>query len=63
MRNEAIDLDLVTYICVLKACCSICCLQVGEEIYDEVKDLALLGNDVVLGNGTCSSIYKFVVMM
>ena len=41
MRNEGIDPDVVTYICVLKACCSICCLQVGEEIYDEVKDLGL----------------------
>ena len=50
MRNEGIDPDVVTYICVLKACCSICCLQVGEEIYAEVKDLGLLGKDIVLGN-------------
>ena len=50
MWNEGIDHDAVTYICVLKACCSICCLQVGEDIHDEVKDLGLLGKDIVLGN-------------
>ena len=49
MQDEGYSPDVVTFICVLKACCSIGFLEIGEEIHAKVNMEGLLQKDVVLG--------------
>ena len=50
MINEGISPNVVTFTCILKACGMIGSLDMGEEIYAEVKKQRLLEKDVMLGN-------------
>jgi pentatricopeptide repeat protein len=50
MQSEGTSPDILTFVCVLKACGNIGCLEIGEEIHAEVRKLGLLRNNTVLGN-------------
>jgi pentatricopeptide repeat protein len=50
MRSEGISPNVVTFICVLKACGSKGTIAKGEEIHDEIIKKDLLRKDIVLGN-------------
>ncbi|KAH7284302.1 hypothetical protein KP509_34G047900 [Ceratopteris richardii] len=49
MRHEGLKPDVVTYICVLKACAGIKDLKVGEEIHHEVSKLGWGQRNILLG--------------
>ena len=49
MQNECVCPDVVTYICVLKACGIVGSLEVGKDIHVEVRKQGLLQKSVVLG--------------
>ena len=38
MKNEGIFPDIVTYICILKACAAIGSLEIGEDIHAKVRE-------------------------
>ena len=42
--------DSITFTCVLKACGIVGSLEIGEEVYEEIRKRGLLQKDVVLGN-------------
>ncbi|KAI5064468.1 hypothetical protein GOP47_0021138 [Adiantum capillus-veneris] len=49
MRHEGITSDVVTFICILKACGSLGAVEKGEKLHDELVKQGLLGEDIVLG--------------
>ena len=48
MKDESISPDSVTFNCVLKACGNLGFIEMGEEIYGEVKKQGLLNRNVFL---------------
>lgn len=51
MQKEGLHPNLVTFICVLKACGMTRALAKGEQIHDDVAKQSMLGDDVGLGTG------------
>jgi pentatricopeptide repeat protein len=49
MKDMGIRPDAVTFVCVLKACSLVGALEIGEDIYADVKRQGLLHWNVVLG--------------
>ncbi|MCO5595894.1 hypothetical protein L7F22_049945 [Adiantum nelumboides] len=49
MQHEGICPDVVTYLCILKACAMIGAIDKGKQIHDEIIPQGLLENDVGLG--------------
>ncbi|MCO5600515.1 hypothetical protein L7F22_054628 [Adiantum nelumboides] len=49
MQHEGICPDVVTYLCILKACAMIGVIDKGKQIHDEIIPQGLLENDVGLG--------------
>ena len=62
MQEEGIIPDAVTYIGILKACGSIGCLGMREEIHEEVKKQDLLGIEVPLGTALVNMYAKCDVL-
>ena len=50
MQSEGLSPDVVTYICILKACSSMGDIDKGRQIHDEIVSRGLLEKDIVLGN-------------
>ncbi|KAH7428142.1 hypothetical protein KP509_10G077700 [Ceratopteris richardii] len=50
MQSEGILPDVVTFICLLKACGSIGAIDKGKEIHEKINKLGFLETDLVLGN-------------
>ena len=50
MKNGGLSPDIVTFICILKACGSRGNVDKGEQIHDEIQRRGLLGKDSMLGN-------------
>ena len=50
MKNDGLSPDIVTFICILKACGSRRNIDKGEQIHDEIQRRGLLEKDSVLGN-------------
>ena len=50
MCSEGICPNVVTFICILKACGKIRAIDKGKQIHDEIMSRGLLEKDVVLGN-------------
>jgi pentatricopeptide repeat protein len=57
MQNEGLSPDVVTFICVLKACGSIGAVDKGEEIHAVIVNRGLLEKEIVLGN---TLVYMYV---
>ena len=49
MKNDGFSPNMVTFICVLKACGHIGAIEKGKEIHDEIVNRGLLEKDIVLG--------------
>jgi pentatricopeptide repeat protein len=49
MQSEGLFPDVVTFVCILKACGSIGAIDMGQRIHDEVASKGLLPTEVVLG--------------
>ena len=49
MQNEGISPNAVTFIGILKACCNIGALHMGENMHNEIARMGLLRKDIVLG--------------
>ena len=50
MQYEGISPDVITFICMLKACGSMGSVAMGEEVHVKVKNQQLWKKDMVLGN-------------
>ncbi|KAI5058733.1 hypothetical protein GOP47_0026903 [Adiantum capillus-veneris] len=50
MQLAGVTPDIVTYVCVLKACGVVGAIDKGEELYDDICKRALLGENVILGS-------------
>ena len=50
MESEGVLADEVTYICILKACCTVESLEIGQTIDAKVREQGLLEKNVILGN-------------
>ena len=50
MQDEGVRPNLVTYVCILKACGAVKSLEMGVGIHREVRKQGLLKKEVVLGN-------------
>ena len=48
MRNEGLSLDVIMFICTLKACGSMGAIDKGNQIHDEVVKRKLLEKNIVL---------------
>ena len=51
MQREGISPDVVTYICILKACGSIGAIANGKKLHAEILQKSMVENSVMLGNG------------
>ena len=49
MQNEGISPNAVTFIGILKACCNIGALHMGENMHNQIARMGLLRKDIVLG--------------
>jgi pentatricopeptide repeat protein len=49
MQHEGLSPDVVTFICVLKACGSLAAIENGRRIHDEIMQRGLVTTDVMLG--------------
>ena len=50
MQSESLCPDVVTFICIFRACVSVGAIEKGDWIYKEVRLQGLLGKDIALGN-------------
>jgi pentatricopeptide repeat protein len=50
MQDEGISPNVVTFICILKACGSTGAIEDGERIHAEILGMGLLGKEIMLGN-------------
>jgi pentatricopeptide repeat protein len=58
MRDARVSLDVVTYLCVLKACGIVGSQKVGEDIDIEIRKQGLLQNEYALGNALVDTYSK-----
>ena len=50
MKSEGFIPDVVTFICILKACGSLQDIDKGKKIHEEIQRRCLVRNDIALGN-------------
>ncbi|KAH7288275.1 hypothetical protein KP509_31G020200 [Ceratopteris richardii] len=50
MRDEGVDPNNVTFVCILKSCASLRASEIGQGIHKELKELGLLGKSILLDN-------------
>ncbi|KAH7434156.1 hypothetical protein KP509_06G003100 [Ceratopteris richardii] len=50
MKGDGLSPDAVTFACILKACASICALDIGVRIHNEVANQGLLYDSIIVGN-------------
>ena len=50
MQRQGVSTDVVTFVCILKACCSIQAFEKGKEIHAEILKEGLLEKHVLVGN-------------
>ena len=50
MQCESLSLDVVTFVCLLKACGTIGDVEMGKNIHNEINSMGLLEKNIVLGN-------------
>ncbi|KAH7426697.1 hypothetical protein KP509_10G012900 [Ceratopteris richardii] len=59
MQEEGLSPNAVTSTCLVKACSSAAAVEKGEEIYEQVKKMRLLENDLMLGTTFVHMFAKF----
>ena len=59
MRDEGVSPNVVTFICILKACGQIGFLKMGEEIHEQIGMKGLFEKYIVLGNTLVDMYAKF----
>eukprot|EP00250_Pteridium_aquilinum_P035727 c9868_g1_i1 orf=2-316(+) len=50
MRLDGVPPDVVTFVCILKACGNVGATDTGQDLHGEIERKGLLERDIVVGN-------------
>ena len=62
MQDEGLSPDEISYVHVLKACGSIVCLKMGEEMHTEIAKQRLLENNIILSTAVVDMYAKYALL-